>query len=87
MLLFIPVLDPEPMLWEDRPRPHSPGLQDDELDGVDEGLGRAATVRFAISLDDAREGERDIEHIDPGSDSYSTIRCVNILFLNDSHKS
>jgi len=48
-----------------RERADTDDLAHNELDGVDEGLGRAATVRLGIGLDNAREGERDIEDVDP----------------------
>ena len=49
----------------DRERADTDDLAHDELDGVDERLGRAATVRLAIGLNDTREGERDIKHVYP----------------------
>ena len=49
----------------DRERADTDDLAHDELDGFDERLWRAATVRLAIGLDDTRKGERNIEHVDP----------------------
>ena len=54
-----------PIKSVDRKRADADDLAHDKLDGLDERLWRAAAIGLAIGLDDTRERECDIEHVDP----------------------